>query len=82
MLWFRANGAMMLERQWWRFCGWQPLVLLEQPHMEHHVDASAGRKLQPDGDLDDEFDDAVGPEEALLQFVAHHLRKRRRHVLT
>jgi hypothetical protein len=82
VLWFRANGAMMQERKWWRLYGWRPLVLLEQPHMEHIVDADAGKKLQPDGDLVDEFDDTVQPEEAWLQFAAHHLRKRRHHTLT
>jgi hypothetical protein len=60
----------------------RPLVLIEQPHMEHIVDAGAGRKLQPDADLVDEFDDAVRPEETRLQFAAHSLRKRRRRALT
>jgi hypothetical protein len=82
MLWFWVNGAMMQERQWWRLCWWRPLVLLERPHMEHIVDAGAGRKLQPDGDLVDEFDDVVRPEEARLQFAAHSLRKRRRRALS
>jgi hypothetical protein len=50
--------------------------------MEHIVDAGAGRKLQPDGDLVDEFDDVVRPEEARLQFAAHSLRKRRRRALS
>jgi hypothetical protein len=75
-LWFWTNGAMIQERQWRRLCWGRPVVLLEQPHMEHIVDAGAGRKLQPDGDLVDECDDAVRPEEARLQFAAHRMRKR------
>ena len=54
----------------------RPLVLIEQPHMEHVVDAGAGRKLQPNGDLVDKFGDAVWSKEARLQFAAHSLRKR------
>ena len=53
------------------------MILLEQSHMEHIVDASAGRKLQPNGDLVDKFGDAVWPKETRLQFPAHSLRKRR-----
>ncbi|PVH35028.1 hypothetical protein PAHAL_7G088800 [Panicum hallii] len=75
-LWFRTNGAMMQEWQWGRLRWGRPVVLLQQPHMEHIVDAGAGRKLQPNGDLVDEFDDAVRPEETRLQLAAHRLRER------
>jgi hypothetical protein len=43
--------------------------------MEDVVDTGTGRKLQPDGDLVDELDDAVQPEESWLELATDSLRK-------
>lgn len=39
------------------------MILFEDAHMKHVVDASAGWKLEADSDLVDEFQHTVGPIE-------------------
>jgi hypothetical protein len=43
--------------------------------MEDIVDTGIGRKLESDGDLVDELDDAIRPEESWLELAADSLSK-------
>jgi hypothetical protein len=77
--WLRGNDAMVHRRQ--GRGGW-PLELLEQPHVEHVVNAGSKRQSEVDGDVVDQLDDVVRPEEVCLELVGDSLGKRRRHALS
>ena len=71
--WLRGDGTMMQRRQGRRSVQHRPLELLEQPHMEHIVNASSGRQGEADRDVVDQLGDAVWPEEVRLELAGDSL---------
>jgi hypothetical protein len=53
-----------------------PVELPEQPDMEHVVEASTGRQSEANGDVVDQLDDAVRPEEARPELAPDGLGQR------
>jgi len=51
------------------------MELLQQPDVEHIMDAGAWRQGETDGDVVDQFGDAIGPEETWPELAGDRLGK-------
>jgi hypothetical protein len=60
---------MVKGRQWGRLSWGIALELLEQPHMEHIMNARPGWQGEANSHLVDHLRDTVGPEETRLELA-------------
>jgi len=74
---FRLRNDRSMQQRWkrrgrvWR----RTMELLQQPDVEHIMDAGAWRQGETDGDVVDQFGDAVGPEETWPELAGDRLGK-------